>query len=107
MYDEARAEARLALCEQQSRLPHETEELAKYRDRTLFPKIDESRRHAEIDTLQRSIEHRRHEIARLTPIVSDPETVIDQNGRLPGERREAMRLHYRFERQRRVLSSLV
>lgn len=102
LYDGARAEARLALFEQQSLLQRETEELAKYRDGTLYPKMDEARRRDEIDALEKSIEGRRQEITRLTPTVGDHETVIDRNGWLPSERREAMLLHYRFERERKV-----
>lgn len=102
LYKEERAKARLALFEQKSRLQHETAELAKYRDGTLFPKMDEIRRRDEIDALEKSIETRRQEITRLTPVVGDQETVIDQNGWLPSERRESMLLHYRFERERKV-----
>jgi hypothetical protein len=101
-YDEERAAARLALFEQQSLLNHEVSELVEYRDGTRFPKMDGARRHEQMDALESSIEHRRQEIARLTPVVGDPETVIDQNGWLPPERREAMLLHYRFERERKV-----
>lgn len=101
-YDEHRAEARLALFEQTSLVPHERDELAGYRDGTLFPKMDGTRRREKIADLEQSIADRRTEIDRLAPIVGDPETVVDQNGWLPSERREAMLLHYRFERERRV-----
>lgn len=102
LYDEERAEARLALLEQTSLVPHEVTELTQYYDGTLFPKMGDTRRREKIIELERSIAARRIEIDRLTTLVGDPDTVIDQNGWLPGERREAMLLHYRFERERRV-----
>ena len=102
LYDEERAEARLALLEQTSLVPHEVTELTQYQDETLLSKMDDTRRREMIIELERSIAARRIEIDRLTTLVGDPETVIDQNGWLPGERREAMLLHYRFERERRV-----
>jgi hypothetical protein len=102
LYDEERAEARLALLEQTSLVPHEVTELTQYQDETLLSKMDDTRRRERIIKLERSIAARRIEIDRLTSLVGDPGTVIDQNGWLPGERREAMLLHYRFERERRV-----
>lgn len=102
LYDEERAEARFALLEQTSLVPHEVTELTRCQDDTLFPKMDATRRREKIIELERSIAARRIEIDRLTPLVGGPETVVDQNGWLPGERREAMLLHYRFERERRV-----
>jgi len=101
-YDEQRAEARLSLFEHRSAVQHEELELTGYLDGTKFPKMDEGRRRAKIDSLRKSIEVRHQEIDHLKPIVGDPEAVIDQNGWLPHERREAMLLHYRFERERRV-----
>lgn len=98
-YDEGRAEARLALLEQTSLIPHEQSELGQYRDGTLFPTMDDERRREKITELERSIAARRTEVDRLTAIVGDPETVVDQNGWLPPERREAMLLHYRCERE--------
>lgn len=103
-YDEDRAEARLALLEQTSLIPHELAELGQYRVGTMFPKMDHARRRDKIVHLERSIAARRAEVDRLTAIVGDPETVIDQNGWLPPERRQAMLLHYRFERERKVRS---
>jgi hypothetical protein len=101
-YDEGRASARLALIEHQSRLEYEVLELARYLDGSRFPKMDLARRQEDIEKLEQSISLRRDEIDRLAPIVGDPETVIDQNGWLPTERRQAMLLHYRFERERTV-----
>ena len=92
----------MALLEQTSLVPHEVTELMQYQDETLFPKMDDTRRRGKIVELERSIAARHIEIDRLTPLIGDPETVIDQSGWLPGERREAMLLHYRFERERRV-----
>ncbi|MGU3500903.1 hypothetical protein [Mycobacterium sp. C31M] len=101
-YDEHRATARLSLFENQSALQHDELELTGYMDGTRAPKMDADRRREQIVALQQSIETRRREIDRLIPIVGDPETVFDQNGWLPSERRDAMLLHYRYERERRV-----
>lgn len=101
-YDETRAESRLSLFEQESILRHEISELAAYRDGTRFPKMAGAKRTADMDALEVSITTRTETIAQLTQVVGDPETVIDQNGWLPQERRDAMLLHYRFERERKV-----
>jgi hypothetical protein len=97
-FDQERANARLALIEHQSRLEHEVSEIAGYRDGSRFPKMEPTRRQEEIAALEDSIERRRSEIERLAVIVGDPETVVDQNGWLPKERREYMLLYYRFDR---------
>lgn len=102
LHDPARADARLSLLEQQSRLEYETTELASYEDGSRYPKKDVDRRRQQMDELRASIGSRQKEIARLTPIVGDPETVIDENGWLPKERRDAMLIHYRFDRERAV-----
>jgi hypothetical protein len=102
LYNEDRANARLALIEQRSRLQHEKSEIAGYRDGSRFPGMEPTRRQTDIEQLEQSITRRLSEIERLAPIVGDPETVIDQNGWLPKERRDAMLLHYRFDRERTV-----
>jgi hypothetical protein len=102
LYDKPRAEARLALFEQRSILRHEMSELAAYRAGPRFPKMDDAKRNAEMAALAASITERHQTIDQLAQVVGDPETVIDQNGWLPADRRDAMLLHYRFERERKV-----
>jgi hypothetical protein len=102
LYDEERSAARLALFEQRSRLEHEQNELASYRDGSRFPGMAPNRRQEQMAELEQSIDGRRREIERLAPVVGDPETVIDQNGWLPSERRDAMLIHYRMNRERQV-----
>ena len=92
----------MALIEHESRLEHEFSELARYRDGSRYPKMDLARRRKDIEELEQSITQRRSEIERLTPIVGDQETVVDQNGWLPRERRDYMLICYRFDRERTV-----
>jgi hypothetical protein len=101
-YDEERVNARLALIEHESRLEYEFSELARYRDGSRYPKMDLARRRKDIEELEQSITQRRSEIEHLTRIVGDPETIIDQNGWLPKERRDYMLICYRIERERKV-----
>ncbi|WP_163700467.1 hypothetical protein [Mycolicibacterium agri] len=102
LYDEERASARLALFEHQSRLEHEVSELAGYLDGSRSPGMDPARRQEEIAALEESIERRRLEIERLALFVGDPETVVDQNGWLPKDRREYMLFYYRLDREQTV-----
>ncbi|MEZ0362325.1 hypothetical protein ACAG26_01280 [Mycobacterium sp. pUA109] len=101
-YSPKRAEARSALAEHQSRLPHELGELARFRDGSAFPLMDWKRRQEEITKLEESIEHRRGNIGRLATIVGNPEEVVDEHGWLPRERRELMLTHYKYERETKV-----
>lgn len=101
-YDGQRAEARLSLFEHQSAVQHEELEVAGYLEGTKFQKVDGAQRREKIEALRKSLESHRREIDRLKPIVGDPETVIDQNGWLPQERRETMLLYYRFDREKKV-----
>lgn len=101
-YSPERAEARLALTEQQTCLEYELGEVTRFRDGSRFPAMDPKRRQEEIAKLDESIEHRRREIERLTLLVGDPEEIVDEHGWLPRERREFMLSHYRFEREAEV-----
>lgn len=101
-FNEERATARVALIEQRSRLDYEESVLSGYRDGSRFPGMDSSRRQEKLEELKQFVTLRRSEIERLTPIVGNPETVIDENGWLPHERRGAMFFHYRFDREQKV-----
>ena len=101
-YDEQRATARLRLIEVQSRLDYEVAELAGYRDGTKFPAMDSKRREEAIKELEKAIERLRAEIEQLTPVVGDPEDVVDEDGWLPRDRRERTWWSYRLDRERKV-----
>jgi hypothetical protein len=101
-YDEQRSTARLRLIEVQSRLDHGLAELAGFRDGTKFPAMDPKRRANEIKELEQKVERLQAEVARLTPIVGDPEDVVDEHGWLPRDRREHTWWVYRLDRERKV-----
>lgn len=102
LYDEERAAARLALAEQRSLVVRDASELVGYQDGSRLPKMAFRRRQTRIDELEQALANRRAEIERLDQLVGDPETVIDENGWLPRERREFLLHHYQFDRERKV-----
>jgi hypothetical protein len=101
-YDEGRSRARLRLIEAQSTVDHVLTELAGFRGGTRFPAMDPKRRESEIQDLEQKVERLRVEVEYLSPIVGDPEDVVDENGWLPRDRREQTWWSYRFDRERRV-----
>ena len=50
--------------------------------------MDSKRREEAIKELDKAIERLRAEIEQLTPVVGDPEDVVDEDGWLPRDRRE-------------------
>jgi cell division septum initiation protein DivIVA len=98
-YDEGRATARLRLIEVQSSLDHGLTELAGLRDGTKFPAMDPRRRASEIEELEQKVERLQAEVDRLTPIVGDPEDVVDEHGWLPRDWREHTWWSYRLNRE--------
>lgn len=101
-YVPERAEARLALLEQQSRLQYDRGEVAGFMDGSRYPGMDPTRRQKEIAKLEQSIERRAEEIERLRSVVGDPEDVVDEHGWLPRECRDRMLAYYTCERQSEV-----
>jgi hypothetical protein len=101
-YDEERSNARLRLIEVESILDHALTEIAGLRDGTRFPAMDPKRRLSEIAELEQKVERLQGEVDRLTPVVGDPEDVVDEHGRLPRDRREQTWWSYRFDRERKV-----
>jgi uncharacterized small protein (DUF1192 family) len=88
LYDEGREQVRLALLEQQAILRHRTEELDDVRARRQLPATPEQQHREQIAELEESVAAVRTEVARLQEEVGDVETVVDQDGWLPQERRE-------------------
>ena len=88
-YDPERARARLALLEQRAVLARDTEErdgIAAGEWYPLMPEDDRQRRLAELD---RKIGHTSAVVGELSQQAGDMETVADEHGWLPSERREA------------------
>jgi hypothetical protein len=88
LYDAGREQARLALLEQQAILGHHCQELDDLRVRRGFPAMPEQRRREQIAELERSVAAARSEVDRLQEAVGDVETVVDERGWLPQERRK-------------------
>lgn len=86
----------------QSSLDHGLTELAGFRDGTKFPAMDPKRRSSEIGELERKVERLRADVDRFTPIVGDPEDVVDEHGWLPRDRREQTWWSYRLDREGKV-----
>lgn len=101
-YDEQRSTARLRLSEVQSRLDYEEAELAGHRDGSKFAAMDSTRREQAVKELEENIERLQVEIEQLTPLVGDPEDIVDERGWLPRDRREQTWWSYRLDRERKV-----
>ncbi|GAA3810105.1 hypothetical protein GCM10022226_33120 [Sphaerisporangium flaviroseum] len=98
-YDPERAQARLSLIENLSILDHLQTEPAAFRDGSRFPGMEPDNRQKEMAELETKIERVQKFVKRLEAEVGDPEEVIDKNGWLPGERREALLFQYKYDRQ--------
>jgi hypothetical protein len=88
------------MLEDQMSLRRVEEELAGCLDGSRFP--EHPRRDAEIAKLHSDRARWQSSIAELSAKVGDPETVVDEHGRLPAERREMNLLAFRFDREREV-----
>jgi hypothetical protein len=87
-YSAERYEARLALLEAGMWLGHFEEELAGLDDGSRFPAMGSDRRANERQACVDRLTELREKIDSLTPIVGDPESVVDEAGRTPGDWRE-------------------
>lgn len=87
-YDPNREKARFALLERQPIQSSLERELAQYRARTIYPSMPEDRRAVEIAELEGKLTRNAAELERLALIVGDPEDVVDENGKLPSDRRD-------------------
>jgi hypothetical protein len=102
-YDGRRALARLALLEQHGML----RSAIRHRDETLEygPVPDDPRnpRRVWLDKAEGEIIEAERLIGLLEPVVGDPETVIDENGWLPAERREEFFTKFAGDRESEVI----
>jgi len=101
-YDPEREQARLELLEVQSWLRHEVAGIAKLRSGEAYPKMDPQRRAQQIAELDERIGRHQAVVERLSPIVGDPEDVVDEHGLLPSDRRPTMLYYYREWRVQKV-----
>lgn len=101
-YDPAREADRLALLELENghqRCQREHDGLV---ERTRFPAMDDSRRPTAIAECRSQLEKYAALVAQLRERVGDPESVVDELGWLPSERREHTRLMLSIRREREV-----
>jgi hypothetical protein len=101
-YDPEREQARLELLELKSWLRHEVAGIAKLRSGEAYPKMDPQRRAQQITELDERIRRHQAAVERLSPIVGDPEDVVDEHGLLPSDRRPTMLYYYREWRVQKV-----
>jgi DNA repair exonuclease SbcCD ATPase subunit len=87
-YDAGRAQARLALLEEQGILADKVRERDEIISRDLFPLIDDRQRDRHLAALEPAIAAGQRAVDELAAVVGDPETVCDERGWLPAERRE-------------------
>jgi hypothetical protein len=89
-YDPRRSRARLALIEQQVTLAEALATLQEAAARPALPPGIPDLWEPARGEAERAAADARHWISELTPVVADPETVADEHGRLPRERREEL-----------------
>jgi hypothetical protein len=87
-YDSRRARARLALIEQQVTLARAVSDHEKILARQALETGPEDLWGTERLRAEATIADAEREVQELIPVVGDPETVVDEQGRLPSERRE-------------------
>lgn len=101
-YNPEREQARWALLEYEAILTRNHRELADHRSGSLFPAMPADKRAERIAELEGKLEHHQQEITRLTPIVGDREQVVDEDGKLPRDRRKWNVIWYGIERRQQV-----
>lgn len=87
-YDPRRARARLALVEQQVTLARAVQDLEEILARQALVGGSEDLWRADRLQAEGAISNGERLVQELTPLVGDPETVVDEHGYLPSERRE-------------------
>ncbi len=99
-YDPERERARYALLEQQCIIVSQRIEAEELRSGTRFPGMAPDRRAQQLAELEAKIASRTRDIRRLEGIVGDPETVVDEDGKLPRDRRRWNIIWYGILRRR-------
>jgi hypothetical protein len=87
-YDPGRAQARLALLEEQGMLADKVRERNEIISREIFPGMGDEQRDRHLAALEAKIGEGERAVEELAAVVGDPETVCDERGWLPAERRE-------------------
>jgi hypothetical protein len=87
-YDPRRAQARLALLEEQGMLADTVRDRDEIISRDLFPLIDDRQRNRHLAALEPAIAAGQRAVDELAAVAGDPEMVCDERGWLPAERRD-------------------
>lgn len=101
-YDPERENARFALLEREAIRARQTRELDAYRSGERFPSMAADRRAKEIDDLEAKLSTNEAEIVRLSDVVGEREEVLDEEGRLPRDRRLGSLISYGIRRHDQV-----
>lgn len=97
-YDPERETARLALSESEAHLYIQGVRRQELVDHTEFPAMDDTRREKEVAECDANLARLRQAVDELSARVGDPETVVDQQGWLPAERREHSQIGFSCRR---------
>jgi hypothetical protein len=98
-YDPGRAQARLALLEEQGMLSDKVRERDEIISREMLPGMDAGQRDKHLAALEAAIAARQRAVDELAAVADDPETVCDERGWLPAERRELSPTLFRERRE--------
>lgn len=101
-YDPEREKARFALLERENLQTSFEQQLAEFRSGERFPAMQVERRNREIADLEAKLARTAQEITCLTPIVADREDIVDEDGKLPSDRRKWNLIWYGITRRERV-----
>jgi hypothetical protein len=101
-YDAQRAQARLALLEEQGILSSKVRERDEILSRNLSAAAQDSRRDEHLAGLQAEIAGAQQVVDELAAAAGDPETVSDERGWLPAERRELSLTRFAAQRAAEV-----
>jgi hypothetical protein len=101
-YDPERAQARLALLEEQGMLASKVRERDEIISRDMFPLTDDRRRVKHLAALEDAIAAGQRVVDELAAAVGDAETVCDERGWLPAERREVSLRLFKTRRETEI-----
>jgi hypothetical protein len=101
-YDRDRAQARLALLEEQGILDSKVRERDQILSGEMFPGAPEQEKRRLLANLERDIAAKTKEVDQLLAVIGDPETVADAKGWLPAERREMALVLFKSRRDLQV-----
>jgi hypothetical protein len=101
-YEPERERARWSLLEREAVLAQRSRELEQFRSGERFPGMVPDKREHEMAELATTIERESAQISRLKKIVGDPDDVVDEQGKLPRDRRGWNLTMYGLRRRTKV-----